>query len=465
MYFKYEFEDGIGGFGGSDKVKLEAVPEGVSGKGLKISRTAPEGGFGASLALKITGSKDLKMLYHCKASGVPQAGLNVTDTVSKDNTTANGYRWLSKDTWVPVLYYLDNFRYNSKPPSWDSRIRPEAFYSNMFFHGEEKDSKDTWMLLDNFVIYRGSDRTPPSQVKDLKAEAKDTGVQLSWAPATDNAAVMLYAVSRAGADGAFKKIAESFSPAYLDPTAAAGDYKYRVLACDFEENLGAWSENVSAKSTAAIKPPEPTVEEIERENYRENILAIAKKGEGAVNRNVVTCYGDSLTGATSYPLEIQGALLTKRVAAYGYAGMRTDFGKQNAAGNLGKDKPYVALVLYGTNNSKSAEAVKKGMEDMEGIVTIAAEMGIIPILGTIPPRAFTDPESKPEAGYNQALIETCKKMKVPCGHLFEDYQKQPDRKALIAGDGVHNTSAGMSTSARAWKRALDQVGFVLRDKP
>ena len=84
--------------------------------------------------------------------------------------------------------------------------------------------------------------------------------------------------------------------------------------------------------------------------------------------------------------------------------------------------------------------------------TLMAERGIVPIFGTIPPRGFGDPESKPEAGYNAALIRKCADLKVPCGHLFEEYQSLPNRKELIADDGVHNTAAGMTASARAWRR-------------
>ena len=464
VYHKFDFENGHGEFAASD-TKLEVTEEGVSGKALRLSRTEDKGSFSAGLPLKINGSQDLKLIYHCKSNGVPTAGLNISDTVSKDNTTPTGYRWLTTETWTPVLYYIDAFRYNDQKTGWDARINPNTSFNNLVFYGEEKGRKDTWMLLDNFVIYRGNDRSPPSKVKAIKAEPKTDGVHLSWESATDNAAVMLYCVSRSDADGPFKKIAETFVPIYTDLSAPPGDHKYRVLACDFENNIGDWSDALAVTSTALAVAQTPSIEVLERENYRENVLAIARKGASMVNRSMVTCYGDSLTGATSYPLEIQGALHTKRVSAYGYAGMQTSYGKQHAAANFGKDKPFAALILYGTNNKKSADAIDKAMPDLEAIAATAIEMGIIPILGTIPPRGFTDPDSKPEANYNLALIETCKKIKVPCGHLFEEYQKMPDRKKLLASDGVHNFGQGMAASARGWKRALDQIEFVLRDKP
>lgn len=36
------------------------------------------------------------------------------DKKANDNTTPYGYRFLPDNRWVPVLYYVDLFRYNSK---------------------------------------------------------------------------------------------------------------------------------------------------------------------------------------------------------------------------------------------------------------------------------------------------------------------------------------------------------------
>ena len=463
-YRKLDFDRDEGGFEPGENCKLELDDDAVSGKALRIRRTSAGGAFGAALPVKIRGSAGLKIAYLCKAAGVPRAGLNVYDQIAADNTTATGYRWLSKDRWSPVLYYVDAFRYNAQA---ESRVRAQTFFQNIRFHGEEEGAANTWMLVDNFVVYRGDDRTPPSRVEGLEAKPGAEGVRLSWTAASDNAAVMLYAVSRADGPGApFRKIAESFTGSYLDRVPAPGEYRYRVLACDFEENLGDWSETATAKADAGNPPPAVRpVEVAEREAYRDHVLEIARKGAGKVNRNMVVCYGDSLTAATVYPHEIEGALGTKRVAAYGYPSMQTSFGRDNARANLERDNPFLVLVLFGTNNGKDAKSVEQAMADLAAIAETAAERGIVPIFGTIPPRGFGDPESKPEAGYNAALIRKCADLKVPCGHLFEEYQSLPNRKELIADDGVHNTAAGMTASARAWRRAVEEVQFILRDKP
>ena len=464
VYYKFDFDQDPGGLACPAHVQVRNVPGASGGEAVRFSRKGPGPGFGASLSVNIPKSTDLRVAYHARASGMPRACLNVYDKVARDNTTSSAYRVLSDEVWSPVVYFLDGFRYNSQRIG--TRVKADTFYQEIRFHGEQAGSKDTWMELDNFVVYRGEDRTPPSRVEGVKAAGKDGTVTLTWEPATDNAAVMLYVVSRSVEGEPFQKVGESYLPSFTDSAAADAEHRYRVLACDFEGNLGEWSAPASVAAEVNLDQRlEPPVEVQERNGYRERVLEIAAKGVGKVNRGVVLCYGDSLTGATGYPLEVQSALGTKRVVGYGYPSQKTSFGRANAVSNLGRANPYLALILFGTNNSKSAAAIEKAMQDLEAIVEIAAERGIIPVLGTIPPRGFNDPDSKPEAAYNNALIETCKRLRVPCGHLFEDYQSQRDRRKLIAGDGVHNTREGMVTSARAWRRVVDQVHFVLRDRP
>lgn len=464
LYYSLDFEQEPGGFEPSEACRLEIAKEGIRGKSLRIGRVAPGGIFGATLPLRIPGSKDLKIAYHCRSSGVPEAGLNAYDQIALDNTTSKAYRWLYEDRWTPILYYIDAFRHNSQPST--STVGPETFFQAIRFHGEKEGSEQTWMLVDSFVVYRGDDRTPPERVQGLEAEAGKDGIHLRWQAAKDNTAVMLYVIARAeGEEGAFKKIAESFTNHSVDRVAEPGIYRYSVLACDFEENLGDWCQPLRVQADFRSELSEKSIEQKERERYRERVLAIARAGQRNIQRNLVVCYGDSLTGATLYPLMAQAALGIKRIAAYGYEGKTTSFGREHAGEVFERDHPYLALVLFGTNNPKDPESIRGAMEDLVSLVETAAAKGTMVILGTIPPRGFGDPESRPEAEFNRALVETCGKHGIPCGHLFEEYQRHPDRRDLIAGDGVHNTAAGMAASARAWKRVWDEVHFVLRDKP
>ena len=71
-------------------------------------------------------------------------------------------------------------------------------------------------------MYRGIDKVAPEQIGEIKAEPTDKGIQLTWDPAQDNVAVLSYSVSRDNGNGAFKKIAETYHPQYLDTTAEKG---------------------------------------------------------------------------------------------------------------------------------------------------------------------------------------------------------------------------------------------------
>jgi hypothetical protein len=65
------------------------------------------------------------------------------------------------------------------------------------------------------------------------------------------------------------------------------------------------------------------------------------------------------------------------------------------------------------------------------------------------------------------VIELCRKLKIPTGHIFEGFQQAgpENRRTYMGGDGVHWTGAGMAIGGRAWGKALDQIRFALRDQP
>ena len=105
------------------------------------------------------------------------------------------------------------------------------------------------------------------------------------------------------------------------------------------------------------------------------------------------------------------------------------------------------------------------MEDLAAIARSCEARGTVPIVATIPPRGFADPASAPEARFNQALIRTCRANKVPIAYVFRAFQAAPDRRMLLAGDGVHFVTGGWVATAPAWERTLQQVNFALLDRP
>jgi len=459
VYHGMSFDDGPEGWSSSSGGKVGLTDDAISGKALAVGAEAKWAG--AQLPLNVSGSRGLKMAFHIQGRDFPTASLNVFDTVANDNTTSYGPRYLADGRWTPVLYFLDRFRYNSQTTGF---VGARTLYNVVRFYGPSEPKPGAQFILDNFVLYRGVDQQPPEKVAGLKAEATAGGVKLSWEPASDNVGTQLYVVARAEGAGPFAKIAESCPTTCLDRAAGKGARRYRVFAVDFEENLGPWSEPVAVESVSDAVAPEPTREETDRLGFAQHVKEVHATGAGKVRRGHATLFGDSLTGATSYPQCAQSAFRTLTVSAFGYAAMRTSFGRDKVGEILQNDNPEFMFVLYGTNNSKAERDLPPAMDDLAAIVKACEARGTVAILGTIPPRGFADAESKPEANYNRHVVALCRKLQIPTGYIFEDFQAAGPRKEFMGGDGVHWQGTGMAVGARAWGKALDQVRFVLRDQ-
>lgn len=131
-----------------------------------------------------------------------------------------------------------------------------------------------------------------------------------------------------------------------------------------------------------------------------------------------------------------------------------------------KYNPEFCLVLFGTNNNKHPRNLPAAMDDLLAIAKACEQNGTVPVIGTIPPRGFRDPESKPEAGFNAALMKMCRDNKIPIAYIFEAYQNSGvDRRKLLAGDGVHTVSGGWVCMGKAWRAAMDHVRYALLDRP
>ena len=415
-----------------------------------------------SLDLHILNAKNLRLAFNVKApAGIKDLPLNLTDKRKNDNTTSKSYRTVGTE-WKPIIYYVDRFRYNGGAP--DGTIAANCEFTGLRFHGAQFQGDSARIDLQPFVIYRGVDAAAPEAPADLTAQAAADGVKLAWKPAKDNVGVAFYVVSRAGADGKFQKVAESPVPQYVDRPTTAGEYKYCVAAVDFEDNVGAWSAVASAKTDKTFDARTEKPEEKDRPGYADYVRKIHQAGKGKVNKGVVLCFGDSLTGATMYRVGIEASLGRYRVEAEGRAGWRTDACRKVIDGDLKKYNPAVCLILLGTNNGKGAKELPPAMDDLLFMAKACEANGTIPIIGTVPPRGFGDPESKPEAGYNVELIKMCRENKLPIAYIFEALQAAGDRKKLIAGDGVHFSEGGWDTLSPAWEAAVRQVNFVLLDR-
>lgn len=459
VYRKQSFSGTTEGWESSAGGKLSLTDSGADGQALRVDCDGQWSG--AQLPLRVAGSTGLRLAYHMKVRGLPYFCINAGDKLSNDNTTSYAYQYLSEGEWVPVLYFLDQFRYNSRS---SGVVGGRTSYRGINLFCPDKTTGKEGFDLDNVVLYRGVDLVPPGPVTGLRAKVSADGVALAWEAAPDNVCPMVYAVARAGDSGGFVKIGETCTTAFLDRGAPRGACRYRVLAVDFEENLGPWCKPVEAPSTADPAAREPSMEERDRGGYAAHVREVHARGAGKVRRGRAAMFGDSLTYATTYRQTAQSAFLNLSVNAFGYPSMRTGFGKDNIARILQEDNPEYICILFGTNNGKSPADIGAAMADLEAIVAAAEANGTVALLGTIPPRGFADPASAPEAAYNHAVAELGRKLKVPVAYIFESLQAAGERHTYIAGDGVHWNGDGMRIAGLAWGRALAQTRFALRDR-
>ena len=119
--------------------------------------------------------------------------------------------------------------------------------------------------------------------------------------------------------------------------------------------------------------------------------------------------------------------------------------------------------MYGTNDSKSPQAVEAAMQNLSAVIDSCAEFGTVPILATIPPRGYDKEKQDGQLRFNQALIKLCREKKVPVSYCYEEMIRH-DLKQML-GDGVHLTAGpGNDAAGDALWKTLQQIYFALRDQ-
>ncbi len=285
---------------------------------------------------------------------------------------------------------------------------------------------------------------------------------LRWREPADNAFPAVYGIYRKGPGGEWQKIAESVLPEYVDTVTAAGRYAYRVTAADYDNNVSKPSDEVivSLSATGQASGPDPRFRD--RINYAEHIRRIHAAGQGKVRHDVVLFAGDSITAADAYT-NMLGQWLGRGIPVRrGVGTVRTDYGKNLIGQYLTEVKPEFAVVMYGTNDSKSPEAVRQAIQNLEAVIDACDAFGTVPILATIPPRGYDKEKQEGQVRFNNALIELCHAKKVPISYCFEEMMQRDLRRML--GDGVHLTPQdGNDAAGEALWKTMQHVSFALRD--
>ncbi len=190
------------------------------------------------------------------------------------------------------------------------------------------------------------DTTPPSAPGSLTSTANgSSGINLSWAAATDNVGVTGYRVERCqGAScTTFTQIATSTGTSFANTgLSASTTYRYRVRASDAAGNLGAYSPIASATTAAGADTTPPSAP---------GSLTSTATGSSGINLSWAAATDN--VGVTGYRVErCQGAscttftqIATPTGTSFGDSGLsasttyRYRVRASDAAGNLGAYSP------------------------------------------------------------------------------------------------------------------------------
>ena len=463
VYSKIDFDEGDNPFVNQSNgvVALETRAEFVvSGRSLHIRRGQAGGYFGGQIkSVSVEGSRGLNIAFCVRSKGMETVALNFFDAVRRDNTTPASAAKMADGEWRTVVYAVEDFHHNSNPPQ--RKIPAKTKHTGLFFHGRERAEASGEMWIDKFIIYRGVDTQAPEAPSNLATKAVADGkVELTWAEPADNAFPAVYSVYRKGEKG-WVKVGESIQPRYVDTVPVAGRREYRVTAADYDGNVSAPSKAVSVKVTAGAAPELTDVVK-DRLAYAANVRKIHVAGAGKVRHDVFLFAGDSITAADSYTFTLGGWLARGITVRRGVGQMRTGFGKDNIGKYLAESKPEFAVVMYGTNDSKSPQAVEAAMANLSGLIDSCERFGTVPILATIPPRGFDKGRQDGQARFNEAVVKLCRRRKVPISYCYEEMMGRDLRKML--GDGVHlRPEEGNNAAGEALVKTMRQVRFALRD--
>lgn len=246
----------------ADKAKVSGFTVGVTGQ--------PDTAYGSQGALKIA----------------------VTSPDAQSITAERYFDWPTDDATVAMLiyahgvsgFYLQGWGKNAgrnlhadaqidKQDTWQfvklnasaftgwggGAVTPGESFRNLMIVPSERDKAvdSPFLLVDNFVIYQGSDRVPPSAPADVKAVVDPkSGVVLTWKPATDDVCVAAYEVHRSTEEG-FKpasktRIATLSALQYADRDTQPGQtYHYVIVAKDAGGNKTPAAAVTVATSAAA----------------------------------------------------------------------------------------------------------------------------------------------------------------------------------------------------------------------
>jgi uncharacterized protein YraI len=97
-------------------------------------------------------------------------------------------------------------------------------------------------------------------------------------------------------------------------------------------------------------------------------------------------------------------------------------------------QPAVALIMFGTNDSGGMPTATF-QANLQRIVNISIDMGVIPVLSTIPPKHFNSATDGRVAEFNQVIVATARAYDVPLWDYWSAMRRLPSEG--LSADGVH----------------------------
>jgi hypothetical protein len=414
--------------------------------------------------------------------------------------TATTYAWGGGD-WTPCLYRADQFLPQDATLSGGFGLIHEgvprgsslAQFTQMTFQASKNQVR-------HLVIYRGDDTTPPEAPGQVTARSDAAAVHLAWKEADDDAGVAWYVVSRAAGNQKFVKVAQTASAAYTDKPPAAGTYRYRVLAADYERNMSPWSAAVSATVGQGSGQPAQRSVVSDALYYADHVRAVHDAGRGRVNKGFVYHYGDCINYLDRTQDRNRAILpLVPYTLFNQIRNPNVDLSPVTTSSTLLRDlsnpaykiltlRPEFCVLTCGIEDLRATPPAER-----KAVVQNALQMiekfeaqGTGVIFATTNPYAQTNPIGSPEEGLSDALAKMCEDNKVPVARVFDMYRNaarsgEDYRKLMTPVDrDTHNGAwpngfayaalwpsfeEGITRRLIVVKETLDQVLFTLLDRP
>jgi hypothetical protein len=123
------------------------------------------------------------------------------------------------------------------------------------------------------------------------------------------------------------------------------------------------------------------------------------------------------------------------------------------------NKPAVALIMIGTNDSGSGSAGVFA-EQLRQVVQVTIDAGVVPVLSTIPPKRIDDFQNTQVDAFNRVIRQTAVQFDVPLWDYYAQMVRLPN--AGMDADGLH-PSVPPDGSTGVFSAANLQYGYTVRN--